>query len=389
MPAQRIGAQKMKKTIVTKQIKLWQLIDRLAFIIPPLVFLILSVQKSGRLLWSVAIDAGDAKVTASAVIIVGLSTLITCIPILLIWRAVSHTAKKAALRNATFHTIEDFDYYREKLAGIPPVTISLLMDLRIETKKDVAALLLKYVQMGAVSMEGGTVNVLSREHPGLLPSDRTLLDLIAQGKVQAENLGLWKKQATDEAIQSGNLKRRGAQQGANSAGRTCLTGCLSGCLLPILLLAGMFIGAALIVRSDRMAAMERFLSAAPDTFADQAQYLFSSPDMVMTSALMFLIILPLFIVMWLPIAALVRVILSFSNDFNSLKRTEEGELLTAQISGMKNFIRDFSNLSQADKEQLILWDDFLIYAVVLEENERITADIFSMKNMRYRDFILF
>ena len=72
-----------------------------------------------------------------------------------------------------------------------------------------------------------------------------------------------------------------------------------------------------------------------------------------------------------------------------LKRTETGEILTEQISGLKNFIRDFSNLVEADKEQLVHWKDFLIYAVVLEENERVIEDIFRMKNLNYRDFRLF
>lgn len=42
-------------------------------------------------------------------------------------------------------------------------------------------------------------------------------------------------------------------------------------------------------------------------------------------------------------------------------------------------------MSEAEKEQLIFWDDFLIYAVVLEENERIIEDVFNRKNLRYRD----
>ena len=37
------------------------------------------------------------------------------------------------------------------------------------------------------------------------------------------------------------------------------------------------------------------------------------------------------------------------------------------------------NLSEADKSQLALWDDYLIYAVVLEENEQIVADIRKMR----------
>lgn len=43
--------------------------------------------------------------------------ILASLPIVLIWRAVSHTMKKAAIQNATFQADEDFDYYREKLTG--------------------------------------------------------------------------------------------------------------------------------------------------------------------------------------------------------------------------------------------------------------------------------
>lgn len=42
---------------------------------------------------------------------------------------------------------------------------------------------------------------------------------------------------------------------------------------------------------------------------------------------------------------------------------------------MKNFIHDYSNLSEAEQEQVVLWDDYLIYAVVLEKNQQIVDDI--------------
>lgn len=44
--------------------------------------------------------------------------------------------------------------------------------------------------------------------PGLLPSDRTLLALIAEGQAQPANLGAWRNQAIAEAVESGNLKVR-------------------------------------------------------------------------------------------------------------------------------------------------------------------------------------
>jgi uncharacterized membrane protein len=42
---------------------------------------------------------------------------------------------------------------------------------------------------------------------------------------------------------------------------------------------------------------------------------------------------------------------------------------------MKNFIHDYSNLSETDRRQVVLWEDYLVYAVVLEENEEIVNEI--------------
>lgn len=380
----------MKKTITTKQIKRWQKLDRLAFLVPVVIFASSSISKEGRLIWGIAFKEHNLLVAAAVIFLLGLSTAISALPILLIWRAVSHTVKKAAIQNATFRTDEDFDYYREKLSGIPPTTISLLMDLQIETKKDVSALLLKYVKIGAVSMEDGSIHVRDQELPELSESDRTLLTLIARGQAQPANLGAFKQQAMKEAVASGNLKYKGARQNISSLSHSCLTGCLSGCLMPVLLFLVVAFGSIALQTSGWLDKIKAFTDAAPQDFGTaQVSYFLSSPDALIVVAIAALLVLLLFAMLWLPAAALLRTILSASNAARQLKRTEAGELLTAQIYGLKNFIRDFSNLSEAEKEQLILWDDFLIYAVLLEENERIIEDIFSMKNLRYRDFTLF
>lgn len=380
----------MKRIIATKQLKRWQKIDRLVFAAPPLTFLLLSLGDTGRRLWGIVMSERNPGVTAAVLLLMALATAITSFPVILIWRAVSHTVKKTVIQRVTFQTSEDLEYYREKLSGLSPTTISLLMDLQIETKKDVSALILKFMKAGAVSVEGGAVHVLNSHLPGLTPSDKILLELVERGQAQPANLGAWKKQAITEAIQSGNIKQRGAGQNINAVTNSCVMGCFTGCLLPVLLLIGMCICAVAFQRMGWLDAMDSFMEGAPQAFgAQQMDYFLASPDMVVAFALMVTAVLPLFVVVWLPIAAALRMALSVSRGFMWLKRTREGELLTAHISGMKNFIRDFSNLSEAEKEHLLLWDDFLIYAVVLEENERITEDIFSMKNLRYGDFKLF
>ena len=55
--------------------------------------------------------------------------------------------------------------------------------------------------------------------------------------------------------------------------------------------------------------------------------------------------------------------------------------MVEQIAGMKNFIHDFSNLSENEKESVIVWNDFLVYAVLLEENSKIIKDIFNYKKV--------
>lgn len=191
-----------------------------------------------------------------------------------------------------------------------------------------------------------------------------------------------------EAVESGNLKYRGARQNISSVSHSCLTGCLSGCLLPILLF--LVVGLGSFALNGWLDKINTFVEAAPQKFGtEQITYFLSSPDIIIISAIAAFLVLLLFAILWMPGIALLRMILSGSKTILWLKRTEAGELLTAQISGLKNFIHDFSNLSEAEKEHLILWDDFLIYAVVLEENERIIEDIFKMKNLRYRDFTLF
>ena len=45
-------------------------------------------------------------------------------------------------------------------------------------------------------------------------------------------------------------------------------------------------------------------------------------------------------------------------------RTKKGLELQSKMSGLKNYIKDYSELAEKDLNQLKLWDDYLIYAVI-------------------------
>ena len=51
---------------------------------------------------------------------------------------------------------------------------------------------------------------------------------------------------------------------------------------------------------------------------------------------------------------------------NSYIRTKKGEELNENLEGLKNYLKDFSTMHEKDEKSLTLWEDYLIYSVILE-----------------------
>lgn len=64
-------------------------------------------------------------------------------PINVICLAIRNACKKKILQNTKFESIDGYEYFRENLGNISPSTISLIMDLKLEYKKDIVATIIK------------------------------------------------------------------------------------------------------------------------------------------------------------------------------------------------------------------------------------------------------
>ena len=373
---------KKKKKIVTQKVKILRIIDGLVWFVPVLILINQMIREPE---WSKSIvECFEDSLAAGigALVVIAFSLALMSAPIMLIWRAISHTLKKAAVKNTTFNVLQDFDYYRDKLTGLSPADISMLTDLEIESKKDITALILKYTMMGVVSTEGNVISVLNIDHPDLLESDRLLLKAFATDRMDVATVLKWKEMVKAEAVRKGYLcnEQRDAKRGSQG----CATASFTGCLTPILL----FVACFFLAQSDIYLKFETFVNSLSDDMSNLEvikSTLAASPDTsfsVFICCFMAVMILVAFI---LPIVALVYYIVK-QVSINRYKRTKLGEELTEEIYGMKNFIHDFSDLSNADKEQLVLWDDFLIYAVLLEENMSIVDEICKMKQINIVQF---
>ncbi len=348
---------KNQKHIITGKVAQWRRRDRRAIWIIPLSL--------GMLLSLTPIIMENSEITATPILPIPLMWYMASVLGLVIYFTISRNSRKTITQNATFNVTEDIDYYREKLSGLSPATISMLMDLEIEPDKDITASLLRFTLLGILSPDG-EVQSTPGPRPSLTESDRLLLRAAQRGSMTIKEKLEWKSKAEDECVNGEYFERRTQMEITKSKG--------NGYLIAFLRFALMSIIVQLLIHVFHFDDAFNFFTAMAEEGAA-----ISSADPILLIKTFILINVLLASIIW-PYSTQFRS-LAIHDNTKSFKRTFSGHAAAEKIAGMKNFLHDFSNLSEADKNQLILWDDFLVYAVVLEENSQIVQELLHRKNL--------
>lgn len=278
------------------------------------------------------------------------------------------------LKNKKYTSRQKVIYYRDKLNGISPTTISLMQNIKIEEEKDLIATLLKLQLMGNIVISGNEIIITSDDTSKLLASEEILFEELKTGKLRRSYIEDWKQQAVVEAKAQGYLKEK---KSSKSIIRKKIV------LIVLFVLSILYF---MTYANPVMYSIEEVLALnIPENMS-----LFDIPthenseifiDVLSQIASIFVSIIGIF---GCPILYFIfHVMYKFQKD--ELKRTYKGEALTDEILGMKRFLHDFSMLDEADKEAIGLWDEFLIYAVVLGENEKVVNEILDIKNIKISD----
>ncbi|MCQ2513669.1 MAG: DUF2207 domain-containing protein [Ruminococcus sp.] len=370
---------KHTKQIETKKTKILKIIDRLVLIVPVIILISVLLHENGYK-YILESFAESSKIGFVMIFLLILATFSTSFPIVAITRAITHTMRKNAVKATTFNVLTDFEYYREKLTGISPAEISMLTDLNIELSKDISATILKYTLMGIVDTSQNQVIVLNDNHPGLKPSDRFLINSFKNNTFNGAVAFQWRNMAKKEVINGRFLRNKKLTVGTTTG--NCIS-CSLGCLFPIIVLLITYIFAS----TPTFESYSNMLDAIPENTsnAEAINILFNTPSSSLFSFMLMIIGISIPASLIVPIVVAIWVIVKTFTGVR-YERTYEGQVLTEEIYGIKNFIHDFSDLSNADKNRLILWDDFLIYAVLLEENESIINEIIKLKNVNLIKF---
>lgn len=315
--------------------------------------------------------------------------------IIAIYLAYRIPRKRILKQNTKYEVIDNIDYFRDRFTGITPAEISMLTDLEIETKKDLSASILNLYNKKLISFDRSNKMIINKDVniDHLKESDSYLYSLLLNNNLNVVTIKEWKNISTKEAIEDGYIseKHRSNRYGFSDSVMTIIK------WVGVMFLAGIIGGGYLAtpVGQKLMTNMEEYDKITKDiedqdVIIDMIKtdedfqkltydiYVGSIPVVIVGT----FAVVALFALFSMPFYLRARKITYYFVDANDkYERTSEGKVLVEQIVGMKNFIHDFSDLSQSEKQEVVLWNDFIIYAILLEENEKIIHEILKVKNM--------
>lgn len=77
---------------------------------------------------------------------------------------------------------------------------------------------------------------------------------------------------------------------------------------------------------------------------------------------------------------------SFMNKLNPYIRNKEAKEINSKIEGLKKYIKEYSLMNERKKEEINIWEEYLIYSVILGENTQIVKEITDIiKNTEDKD----
>ncbi len=305
----------------------------------------------------------------SVALIYVLFALLISFPFIAIYFGIKLASRKHFKEDTIYNVEMDISYYRDVFKDISPTTISLLMDLKLEYSKDTSATLLKLYYQEAIDFIDRQIIIKETNDNKLKNSEHALLNILKNDKISRPSFMTWERQCIDEAVAEGYVRHKNS--------KTKVLNHVA--FLALLFILNVYLFKTLFLNETVAPVEIPILEKYDEEINGNVTNIEIVKDPAFISSMInlskiisgaiagiTLIIIPIYGFVY---------IITYKMKRYKLKRTKLGNELTEKIVGLKNFIHDFSLLSEANKEHLKIWQDYLIYAIVLEENSRVVNEI--------------
>ena len=328
--------KKNKKMFKTKKNFRWKIIDTVVF---SFIFII---SISGIIInYDIWLEQFyNNKILTIALGIWGI--FFNALPYIIVYLGLRYFIKKYNKSIVTFDVVENLEYYREKFNGISPATMSLLMDLNLEVEKDLGAMKLYYelndIYMCVRDKETGINNPRGIK---LNYSDEVLLKYFFNTKDNSHLLNEWKEKVIFESIVTNLIVRKNLKDKKK-------VGC--GIFMVLHILSFIYIIYYILNGQYYIDVLDMMLANSPTDDA-AINILINNSEYMSVFFFSLIFVASLLVYFWSIIGGIVFLVVgNVVSHKDKFKRTKEGNVLTERLYGMKNFIKDFSNLNEATKK---------------------------------------
>jgi len=268
------------------------------------------------------------------------------IPITIIYFAIQYAANQARKENMSeIDFSRDKEYYREILKKYSPEELSYIDDFKINVRREIVVILLNLKLKQKIEINDNQITIIDSNEDGLKKAEKFVLQNIKDGKVKIENSEYIVSYAQDEAIEDKLIAKN------TDITKRVKNKIIKGILQTIALVVLFAI------------------------ICNNVEKINQINDQTIKSALTILVIVTCLIIFGVLSVLPIITIVYYIMQKNSYHRTEKGEEVNKRIEGLKKYIKDYSLLNEKRKNELIMWEEYLIYSVIFDLNDAIVEEM--------------
>lgn len=241
--------------------------------------------------------------------------------------------------------------YRDILNKYTPAEIEYIDNLSCDTNTTIIATLLKLELIKKIKIDNDKLIIIDSNTDGLKKTEKYILNSIKDGKVKIQYSKDIEKYAKEEALED-ELVEKFKFNDSNSI--------IKKRIITLIIVFIIFtLGCNFI----------EYLNIIENSFI----------NFVLTILFIGLIIYLIYAIFLYPKIRMIYVVMKKM----SYIRTAKGEEINEKIEGLKNYIAQYSFLETKQKEELVLWEDYLIYSVIFKQNIKVINEMLKLIEIEY------
>ncbi|MBQ2835958.1 MAG: DUF2207 domain-containing protein [Clostridia bacterium] len=240
--------------------------------------------------------------------------------------------------------LKNDNYYRDILPKYSPAVLSYVDDFKIN-KEDIVATLLMLELKGKIKIKDDSIVLLDDTIENLEENEIYILNKVKENNLKDINILEYASIVRNDALKKGLLQEK---QGVKKNIKRRII---------INIIIYLFV---LIVFSM----IPNFLVIASDSA---------------TMILGFILLMILFaFLVFMPYSTIVYIShYKMLNTLDPYIRNDEGKMINLKLEGLRKYLVDFSKIEEKTKEQLILWEEYLVYSVILGINTKVIEEVYN------------